>query len=1072
MPSTQRLCVSAVNFVSQCRIVIKRISSDHTSWVFCPVTIFQTPLNMVSFMISYHCSMIVRILSFFLLVATARAQPYNFLAYSGADGLAQSQVFTLCQDKRGYLWCGTQGGGLSRFDGRDFQTFGTSSGLPSGFINSLFEDAHKRIWIGTTMGYAVCEQSQYCAGFKSNAAINTICEDPEGNIWLGTNTGILVCKNPTDLPQVMGIAEIPQPFSCLSFLSTPNGIWIGTNRGAYRVNGKSVFSLTTKNGLPSNQVTAFAYDREGRLWIATSGGGIGVLDEAHQQIIATHTQALWPNCLEQDAEGKMWVGTSNDGIFIYDPQEASWLQVGEKQGLPHNHVRDLLLDRNGQMWVATSGGGIARVLSQQFRHFTTANGLAGNRIYALHTDGKGQIWFSASQNGIQMLDSTGIHDITQDSGLFTGVKCKALATDRRGRLWVGTDGRGVFMLDSTGPQAIGGIPGPRIQSLLLDPKGNMWVATIDNGIGVLREDPGSPGGFFARKISTKEGLADLNITTLKADGNGNIWFGTQSGMLGFFQEEKLSANFGGSKNGLPELPVRALEFDKTGYLWAGFRGGGVWGARSMELETSGAVRFSALTANLASQNIYLLHTDPAGHLWVGTEKGVDEIIFEPEATLNKGSFPKVNETLHYGRNEGFLGIETCQDAVMHDADGNLWFGTMNGLTKYTPTQHRSRRAAPVLHFQQIALFYKPLAETQYAAWLDPAGSLRQGVCFDWNENHLSFEFRAIDLANPDGLRYRWKLEGSSNPEWSPFSTQQSVNFAGLQAGNYTFWVQAIAADGTLSEPISASFSTRKPFWETVWFLLLAGAVLGGIIFLYVKRRIRQVRKTEREKREKLEVQNRLLQLEQKALQLQMNPHFIFNALNSVQSLVSAGDTVAARAQLNAFAQLMRSILSNARRQTISLREEADTLTQYLSIEQFCRPGKPFDFTIQFAENIDPEAIEIPPMLLQPFVENAVLHGIAHLQETKGSIRISFETGGESLFCVITDNGVGREKSALLRGERPPGHSSAALQITRERLEALAENRIAAPLQFSDIHDLSGEIAGTRVLITMPLRLRW
>ncbi len=1010
-------------------------------------------------------------LPIFFLAAAVHAQPYNFLPYSVTEGLAQSQVYALCQDSRGYLWCGTQGGGLSRFDGHDFQAFSTANGLPSDFINTLFEDSKKRIWVGTSTGFGVCEQSQYCAGFKSNSPINTICETEDGNIWLGTDAGILTCKNPTETPQFLDIPSIPKPFNCLTFLPTKNGVWVGTNRGAYRLGGKSPLVLSTKNGLPSNHVTAFTYDGEGHLWIATSGGGILVWDEVQQQIIATYTQALWPTCLKLDAESKMWVGTSSEGIFIFDPKDNLWVQVTERQGLPHNHVRDLLLDRNGQMWVATSGGGIARVLSQQFRHHTTANGLTGNRIYALHADEGGRIWLAASQNGLQMLDSTGFHNVTQDSGLLTGIKCKAIATDRRGRLWVGTDGRGLFVLDSMGAHPIRGLPSVRIQSLLLDSKGNIWAAT-DNGIALLQENPAKPSGYAIKKFSQKDGLTDLNITTLKADGNGNIWFGTQSGSLGFFQEEKLHATFGGAKNGLPELPVRALEFGKMGYLWVGFRGGGVWGARSMDLEGIGTVRFSPLGATLASQNIYLLLSDPVGHLWVGTEKGVDEVMFEPVESMKKEAFPVVNETLHYGRNEGFLGIETCQDAAICDRDGNLWFGTMNGLTKYVPTTHRARPAAPVLHFQQIALFYKPLAETRYADWLDPLGGLRSGIRFDWDENHLSFEFRAIDLANPEGLRYRWKLEGLRNAEWSPFSAQTSINFAGLQAGDYTFWAQAISSDGTLSEPISASFSTQKPFWQTAWFILSAGITLCGLVFLLVKNRIRQVRKTEREKREKLEVQNRLLQLEQKALQLQMNPHFIFNALNSVQSLVSAGDTVAARRELNAFAQLMRSILSNSRRQTVTLKEEADTLAQYLTIEQFCRPGKPFDFSIRFAENIDPEAIELPPMLLQPFVENAVLHGITHLQDREGKIELSFETAGETLRCTITDNGVGREKAALLRGERQPGHSSAALQITQERLEALAENPIVEPLKFSDIHDLSGEIIGTRVVATLPLQLRW
>ncbi len=1001
----------------------------------------------------------------FLLALPLGAQPYNFLPYSVADGLAQSQVFALCQDSRGYLWCGTQGGGLSRFDGLDFHTFNTSSGLPSDFISTIFEDSKKRLWIGTSAGFGVCEQSQFCAGFKSNYAINAICETAEGDIWLGTDSGILVCKRPTDSPQNLDIPGIPKPYSVQAFLHTSNGIWIGTDRGVYLVNGEKTFALNKKNGLPSNAIKALAIDKKGRLWVATPGGGVTVFEEGKP--VGKYAQPLWPTSLCLDTQGKMWVGSSNDGLFVFDPTDFDkpGLQVNENQGLPHNHVCDLLLDLHGQMWVATSGGGIARVLNQQFRHYTTANGLAGNRIYALHADSLGRIWLAASQNGLQLLDSTGFHALTQDSGLLAGVKCKTIVIDRGGRIWAGTDGRGLFVLDSTGTHKIEGLPSLRIQSLLAATNGNIWVATMDQGIALIHEDPTRPGGFLIKKFGQKDGLNDLNITTLKTDKRENIWFGAQSGILGFFKADKLAATYSAAKNGLPELPVRALEFGQAGRLWVGFRGGGVWSAKSAGLDETGIAQFSPLEANLASQNIYLLLADQQGHLWVGTEKGVDEITFDPQGET-------VKEVQHFGRNEGFLGIETCQDAAVCDRNGNLWFGTMNGLTKYSPSQFSIRHAEPALHFQQIALFYKPLAETRYAAWLDGTGGLKPGVHFDWNENHLSFEFRAIDLANPEGLRYRWKLDGTPNAEWSPFSEQRSVNFAGLQAGHYTFWVQAISSDGTLSKPISASFSTQKPFWQTLWFLLLAGSMLSGLVFWAVKARIRQVRKTEREKREKLEVQNRLLQLEQKALQLQMNPHFIFNALNSIQSLVSTGDATAARTELNAFAQLMRSILSNSRRQTVSLKEETDTLAQYLRIEQFCRPEKPFDFSIQYAEKIDPEAIELPPMLLQPFVENAVLHGIAHLQNRSGNIEISFDILGETLRCTIADNGVGREKAALLRGERQPGHNSAALQITQERLEALSESKIAKPLEFMDIRDLSGEIVGTKVMLSLPLQLRW
>jgi LytS/YehU family sensor histidine kinase len=166
----------------------------------------------------------------------------------------------------------------------------------------------------------------------------------------------------------------------------------------------------------------------------------------------------------------------------------------------------------------------------------------------------------------------------------------------------------------------------------------------------------------------------------------------------------------------------------------------------------------------------------------------------------------------------------------------------------------------------------------------------------------------------------------------------------------------------------------------------------------------------------------------------MNPHFIFNALNSIQSLIATQNYGTARQEINHFAKLMRSILHNSRQSSISLREEMDTLEQYLKIEQSCQTN-PFTYSITNNCAAEMENIDIPPMLLQPFVENAVVHGIAPLQ-TPGHIAVHFDMDGAFLTCTVRDNGIGREKAAALKLAKQPGHQSAAMQVTKERLETM------------------------------------
>jgi sensor histidine kinase YesM len=211
-------------------------------------------------------------------------------------------------------------------------------------------------------------------------------------------------------------------------------------------------------------------------------------------------------------------------------------------------------------------------------------------------------------------------------------------------------------------------------------------------------------------------------------------------------------------------------------------------------------------------------------------------------------------------------------------------------------------------------------------------------------------------------------------------------------------------------------------------------MLAALGFWGVRTYVGRIRNEESRRREQLEMQNRLLQLEQKALQLQMNPHFIFNALNSIQSLIATRDYEVARQEINRFAKLMRSTLNNSRKTGITLQEEIETLEQYLSVEQFCQQN-PFTFAIHVGEQVDPETLDIPPMLLQPFVENAVVHGVSHLAYP-GRIELFFDLAGDLLVCRITDNGPGREKAALLREAKKPGHQSMALAVTQERLAAL------------------------------------
>lgn len=938
----------------------------------------------------------------------------------------------MCEDRNGYLWLGTQGGGVCRFDGIGFEVFTVQEGLSSNFITALYEDRHGTLWAGTNEGLAYFDGKRFRkVPLDGRLVVYSFIQADSSRLLIGTSRGVwkYVFKAGQASKVMLNETLDKTPVYSLVYVKQTRTVWLGTLQGLWVVsqqNQQQVVHFNRKNKLPIWPIPALALSGN-TLYAAQTEGPLLVADWSKQTLRSSirHSGLERVTCLLPEPDGTIWAGTTAQGLFrLTTASDSSGTRLTESEGLPHNHVRVLLRDHTGRMWLGTSGGGFACMGAQAFRQYDRGDGLPGNRIYAVQETPNGEIWLAVSQNGLAKVDSAGrIQRITTHFGYLDGVKCRTLAVDKSGNVWAGTEGKGALMMTPAGGHYFRKdnrfLPSDWVQKIVCDAAGTIWLAT-GAGIVALKQNP-ADSNFTQKTFGTEAGVPAGSINALQEDPQHNIWFGTASGKVGFIKNDKVEAVFGAAQD-LPALPVTALAFDAAGRCWVGTKGAGVFWKNNGRYDPFIKLK---TPQPLSSQNIYLLAFDQSGNLWAGTETGVDQIAFE------KGQVISVR---HFGKQEGFSGIETCQDAGLSDRKGRLWFGTMNGLMRYIPNTVERRTSPPVLHFEEVSLFYKPIGETSFST-LSTAlfDGTEGGLHLPWNQNHLSFSFQGIELLHDEPMMYRWKLEGPDK-DWSPWTEQAQVNYASLAPGFYRLWVQAAGDPDALSEPVSAVFTIGKPFWETWTFRLAALALLIALAAWGFRSYVQRIKSTEARRREQLEVQNRLLQLEQKALQLQMNPHFIFNAFNSIQSLIATRDYDTARQEINRFAKLMRSILNNSRKSSITLQEEVETLQQYLSVEQFCQQN-PFTFAIRVADNVDAENLDIPPMLLQPFVENAVVHGVSHLAYP-GHIEVSFDLEDHTLICRIRDNGPGREKAALLREAKKPGHQSAAVAVTQERLAAI------------------------------------
>jgi LytS/YehU family sensor histidine kinase len=245
-------------------------------------------------------------------------------------------------------------------------------------------------------------------------------------------------------------------------------------------------------------------------------------------------------------------------------------------------------------------------------------------------------------------------------------------------------------------------------------------------------------------------------------------------------------------------------------------------------------------------------------------------------------------------------------------------------------------------------------------------------------------------------------------------------------------------------------------------------VLASIaVSLVFKWRVNRIKEKARQQQQKIMMEKEIVELEQKALRLQMNPHFIFNALNSIQSQIGTDNEQTARYYLAKFSRLMRQILDNSRNPVITLEEEISTLENYLLIEKFCN-GDRFDYKITVDPKIEKDYVRIPPMILQPFIENSIKHGMKHIDGKRGLIEVEFIQKGDLLECSVTDNGIGRKQSEKLNStSKETYHKSTALLVTQERLDLLKDSRNIKSLEIIDLYNEKGEAAGTKVIVRIP-----
>lgn len=988
---------------------------------------------------------------FFALIATlflsfsAFSQQYNFINYSVEQGLIQSQINALCQDGNGYIWIGTLGG-VSKFDGINFKNYSTKDGLINNQVNAIFKDNANKIWLGSLGGVSIFQGNKFeTLLFKdelSSFFVTSITQDEKGTIWLSTDGGGIVsyANKKFEYYSIPSKNLAESNYVRHIFCDAKNNKWISTKKGVYRLDNQN----NIKDTIPNVNASQLFVDSLGTIWCSTFGDGVFKISKNNQRNFTSETDGLISNHIRSfkaKSDGSFWF-TSKSGISKLD--DNTIVNFSEKDGLTAPNIKCIIEDLEGNVFMGSDGGGLIKFTNDKFVSYTQNDGLNSNIIMSIIEDHEGAIWFSTYGNGVCKMLNNNFTFYTENDGLGNNtVWCSMLG--KRNKVWFGTstgfsvfDGKKIKSYNSKH-----GLNANKVYALAQDENENIWIGSKE-GLSVLYLVKDSLYNF-----STDFQLP-TNIRSIVIENHETIWLCSSEGLIKFNPLTNKYIKFG-TESGLPDNSVMTLVKDESNNIWVGTKNG-------LAYFKDGKFISVPVAEDYPSNNINFLKLDKFNSLWIGTNNGLFHLKNLDVNSISTSSF------IRYSNLDGLKSLECNQNAVFIDSKNNLWFGTNSGLTKHNIKLETKTIQLPKINLKEIRLFFENQDWKKYTSAFDQ-NQLPKNLVLPYNKNHLTFDFDGIYHKSPDKVRFRFKLNGFDE-NWQPVTKANFVTYSNIPFGEYTFELSGSVDMIHWSDALTFNVTIKPPFWFTWWFYIIVVLFLAGFTWLIIELRIRAIK---RQQATQLIVdQAKMLSLEQQALNASLNRHFIFNALNSIQYYINRQDKLSANKYLTSFAKLVRKNLDSTLENEIELDDEIERIELYLKLEQMRFQDK-FDFKIDIDESLRFSSVKIPSMLLQPYIENSIWHGILPANK-HGEILVKVFKENDQLIITIRDNGIGIETSLNEKKDKKQLHISKGMELTKGRINLI--NRITDKSCFVkgpyQIYDAAKNVAGTEVSITIKL----
>lgn len=745
--------------------------------------------------------------------------PYTIDAWDTEDGLPQHSVITMIQTRDGYLWLGTYGGGLARFDGRRFTVFdaGNTPGLNSSRIVRLFEDSQTNLWVGTeNAGIALVHNGQITTPIgpaeTHGGLLKNITEDAAGVVWLYTAEGQLT-RYHDGKTETASVGDNRASF-CRALIVEKNGpVWIGTDSRQRGIQPGATFAgaeLPLTLDVPAAKLDFLLASAGGGFWRFADGR---IQKWERNQIKFDFGAYPWPDAPVpitaacEDRDGNLIVGTPGSGVYWFDAA-GHVTQLSTEQGLSKNFILSLTMDREGSLWVGTDGGGLNRVKRQVF---TVAEQTREQTVQSVSEDAGGGLWIGINSGGLNYWKDGRLKTFREPQGLLN-LYVRSVLVDRAQRVWAGTYGGGLFQLQGDGFQRapLSEAINAEVSVIFQDRSGRLWVGT-QGGLAVWDE-------LRWQVFTTSDGLAANDVRALAEDADGNLWIGTSRG-LNRLRDGKFTT-VQSDDHSINET-ISSLFVDAQNVLWIGTDGNGL-----ARLQQGKWTRYKT-SDGLISNSIGYLIEDDQGFLWMGSYVGLMRVAKSALADFADGKTRTISGRT-YGRAEGLPTSECSQGSqptVCRTHDGRLWFPTIKGLVSLDPAQLKTNPTPPPVVIESVVVEGRALSTNGLRAQLPDVVVIPPGT------EQLEIQFTCLNLAARDRARFRYQLAGHETTWVEAGGDETFVRYPKLPPGHYQFRVTAGNEDGVWNETGSTlTIVVLPPFWRTWWFL---GALVVGLLALIV-----------------------------------------------------------------------------------------------------------------------------------------------------------------------------------------------------------------------------------------------